>query len=185
VLNCSFQQDKQTWIVAIHRHPYMKHPRSLRRHFRNPSKDGRKTRFLLHILNNINPCNSMFADNMNASDRAFYEQSRFKVVISIFLSAVGLASLAYCSVFAGESHSASLNAQQMPNDSKAEDSYTALSSGYGTKQTRHATPCVPTMLWFPSRLYRVRCFRFYPRLHSLHVRCNLRLPRVLRNRQRG
>lgn len=75
----------------------------------------------------------MSVDNMNHSDRSFYEQTRFKVVGSIFLAAIGLVSLACCSVFAGESNSAALTANQDGNDKKMEESYNSLSSGYGTK----------------------------------------------------
>lgn len=70
-------------------------------------------------------------EDMDASDRFFYEQSRFKVVVSIFLAGLGLISLAFCSAYAGQSDSARLTAEQVSSNNKVEQAYSSLASGYG------------------------------------------------------
>ena len=72
----------------------------------------------------------MKPDDMNATDRAFYESTRYKLAASIFIACIGLMSLGFGLAFAGESDASRIQAENSNDD--AEDVYTSLSSGYGT-----------------------------------------------------
>ena len=72
----------------------------------------------------------MLVDEMDGENRAFYEHTRLKMGWSIFFASIGLVALAFCSVYAGQADSASILSEEAGNN-KAEDSYDALSSGYG------------------------------------------------------
>lgn len=73
---------------------------------------------------------TMFVDDMELEERRFYERTRLKVAWSIFVASIGLAALALCSVYAGEANSASIMSDTA-NNKEVENSYHALSSGYG------------------------------------------------------
>jgi hypothetical protein len=69
-------------------------------------------------------------DGLGPDARTFYEQTKQKMLWSIILGAVGLVSLAYCSVYGGESNSASY-IQDLVDDSKYEKAQESLVGGYG------------------------------------------------------
>lgn len=74
----------------------------------------------------------MSADSLSATARAFYEQTRFKMVASIFLASMAMMALAYCSTYGGQSNSAA-SLRKAVDDDKMEDSQQALVGGYGNK----------------------------------------------------
>mmetsp|Transcript_11063 Transcript_11063/g.18074 ORF Transcript_11063/g.18074 Transcript_11063/m.18074 type:complete len:142 (-) Transcript_11063:1829-2254(-) len=73
------------------------------------------------------------ADSLSASARVLYEQTKYKMVLSIVLGAGSLISLAYCSAYGGQSNSANYLADQYKsdNDDNLEESQDALAGGYG------------------------------------------------------
>jgi hypothetical protein len=92
----------------------------------------------------------MMADENNSGERGFYEQTRFKVVASIFIASIGLAALAFCSAYAGQSDAARIAADNSSGTSK--DYNESLSSGYGKGVTKvlqkPLQPYNRFLLWF-------------------------------------
>ena len=75
----------------------------------------------------------MSADTLTATSRAFYEQTKVKVAVSIFLSAMAMMSLAYVSTYGGESNSAAFLRKTVDNlaDDYRYEAQNALAGGYG------------------------------------------------------
>ena len=76
----------------------------------------------------------MSADALSTSSRAFYEQTRFKMVASIFLASMAMMSLAYCSTYGGESNSANYMEKaydKTDNDDNRRQAQIALTGGFG------------------------------------------------------
>jgi hypothetical protein len=75
----------------------------------------------------------MSADALSATSRAFYEQTRFKMAASIFLTAMAMMALAYVSSYGGESNSANFLMDLYDNldDDNRYQAQLALSGGYG------------------------------------------------------
>ena len=73
------------------------------------------------------------ADSLTTSARVFYEQTRFKMVVSIFLGSMAMMSLAYVSSYGGESNSANFLKNKYDNldDDHLERAQEALAGGYG------------------------------------------------------
>jgi hypothetical protein len=75
------------------------------------------------------------ADGLTTSSRAFYEQTRSKMVVSLFLGSMACFALAYCSSTGGQSNSASFTVNRYSDlkltDDYQESSQQALVSGYG------------------------------------------------------
>jgi hypothetical protein len=79
----------------------------------------------------------MSADSLTGTSRAFYEQTRMKMVASLFLGSMACFGLAYCSSYGGISDSAGYNVQRysdkIKNDDLLEQSEQALAGGYGKR----------------------------------------------------
>jgi hypothetical protein len=75
------------------------------------------------------------ADGLTTSSRAFYEQTRSKMVVSLFLGSMACFAMAYCSSTGGQSNSASfivkLYSDSIKTDDYQESSQQALVGGYG------------------------------------------------------
>jgi hypothetical protein len=71
----------------------------------------------------------MNADNMQYSERAFYEQTKMKYLTSFFMSGLSMIALAGCSIYSGMSKAQALLERDAVDNEKEAD--TSLSSGYG------------------------------------------------------
>jgi hypothetical protein len=75
------------------------------------------------------------ADALSPPARAFYEQTKYKMMVSLFLGSMACLALAYCSGFGGESNSAQYLRKYIHdmglNDDYRESSEQALVGGYG------------------------------------------------------
>jgi hypothetical protein len=80
---------------------------------------------------------TMSADSLTGTSRAFYEQTRMKMVASLFLGSMACLGLAYCSSYGGISNSAGYNVKRysdtIKDDDLLEQSEQALAGGYGKK----------------------------------------------------
>ena len=72
-------------------------------------------------------------DNLSQFSRAFYEQTRGKMAVSMFLSSMALMCLAYVSIYGGMSDSANnvKNVYVGYHDDSMEKSQQALAAGFG------------------------------------------------------
>lgn len=79
----------------------------------------------------------MSADALSTTGRAFYEQTRYKMMASIFCASMGMMCLAYVSTYGGESNSANFMKDsamaKLGNDDNYKQAQVALAGGYGTK----------------------------------------------------
>jgi len=71
----------------------------------------------------------MSVDDLNDTDRSFYESTQLKVAYSFFLGSLAVISLALCSVCAGLADSFRIASKD--SGGSTEDGYVSQSAGYG------------------------------------------------------
>ena len=71
----------------------------------------------------------MGVDNLNDTDRSFYESTQLKVAHSFFLGSLSVIALALCSVCAGLADSYRIASKN--SGGSTEDGYVSQSAGYG------------------------------------------------------
>lgn len=70
------------------------------------------------------------ADTLSPKSRKFYERTRTKMAVSIFLGSMAMLCLAYCSAYGGQSDNANYYKKHSNNDTD-EAAFQSLVGGFG------------------------------------------------------
>jgi hypothetical protein len=124
------------------------------------------------------------ADSLTPASRTFYENTRVKMAASIFIASMGVTSLAYCSIYGGQSDSANqaANVYAGNNDDSMQKSQIALAGGFGELVCLRMDS-YRQMGMFDKKFFmfcRIWSIPLLRRLRRVHHRSGVHLAHVLR-----